>query len=60
MHELATYWIDGFNTVDIDLLWREGKVGLRYSGSWEFSRMANDPNYNFRERLPAAAAPQRQ
>ena len=38
---------DAFNTVDIDLLWREGKVGLRYSGSWEFSRMANDPNVTF-------------
>ncbi len=47
MYELATYWIDAFNTVDIDLLWREGKVGLRYSGSWEFSRMANDPNVTF-------------
>lgn len=47
MRAMASYWIDGFNTVDIDLLWREGKVGLRYSGSWEFSRLANDPNITF-------------
>ena len=59
MYELATYWIDAFNTVDIDLLWREGKVGLRYSGSWEFSRMANDPNVTF-ERGFLPSAPQQQ
>ena len=47
MRELASYWIEGFNTTDIDLLWREGKIGLRYAGSWEWSQMANDPNITF-------------
>jgi len=47
MHQMASYWIDGFNTTDLDLLWREGKLGLRYSGSWEWSQMANDPNITF-------------
>lgn len=47
MYKMATYWIEGFNTTDIDLMWREGKLGLRYSGSWEWSQMANDPNITF-------------
>ncbi|MHB1296175.1 MAG: ABC transporter substrate-binding protein [Anaerolineae bacterium] len=47
MFLMASYWIDGFNTTDHDLLWREGKLGLRYVGSWDFSNMANDPNIGF-------------
>ncbi len=47
MYELATTWIDGFNTVDVDQLWRQGDIGLRYSGTWEFSQLANDPNVTF-------------
>lgn len=47
MFLMASYWIDGFNTTDHDLLWREGKLGLRYVGSWDFAKMANDPNITF-------------
>lgn len=47
MYQLATYWIDGFATTDLDLMWREGKIGLTYAGSWDFSRIANDPNVTF-------------
>jgi len=47
MFLMASYWIDGFNTTDHDLLWREGNLGLRYVGSWDFARMANDPNITF-------------
>ncbi len=45
--KLASYWIEGFNTTDLDLMWREGKLGLVYSGSWDWSQQANDPNITF-------------
>jgi hypothetical protein len=47
MYELGTYWLDGFATTDIDLLWRQGKIGLMNAGSWDFSKIANDPNVTF-------------
>ena len=47
MYELASYWVEGFNTVDVELLWRQGKLGLRYTGTWEFSQLANAPNITF-------------
>ena len=40
MYELGTYWLDGFATTDIDLLWRQGEIGLMYAGSWDFSKIA--------------------
>jgi len=49
MHELATYWVDGFLTADLDLLYRQGGIGLQYRGSWEFSELGNDPTIQFEQ-----------
>ncbi|MGQ9682422.1 MAG: ABC transporter substrate-binding protein [Anaerolineae bacterium] len=47
MFKLASYWVEGFATSDLDLMWREGKIGMAYCGSWEFSQIASDPNVKF-------------
>ena len=47
MYELSQTWVDGFNTTDLDLLWREGSVGMQYRASSEFATLANDPNVDF-------------
>jgi hypothetical protein len=47
MYELAQQWIDGFATIDLNQAWNEGRIGLTYCGSWDFARMANDPNVKF-------------
>ncbi len=60
MYALALTWVDGFNTTDLDLLWREGSVGMQYRATWEFATLANDPNVDFERTfvpspMPAAA-----
>jgi len=54
MYELASYWLDGFSTTDLDLLWREGSIGMQYRATWEFATLANDPRVTFpREFIPS-------
>lgn len=57
MHELATAWVDGFNTTDLDALWRQGKIGMQYRATWEFSTLANDPTIEFEQGFLPAPMP---
>jgi len=54
MKKIAATWIDGWATTDLDVLWRDGNVGLRTTGAWEFSQQQNDPFIPFeRGMIPA-------
>ena len=43
MYALSQTWVDGFNTTDLDLLWREGSVGMQYRATWEFATPGQRP-----------------
>lgn len=47
MKKLAQYWNDSWVSADIDALWRNGEVGIRTTGAWEFSAQKNDPRMTF-------------
>jgi hypothetical protein len=47
MKKLAGYWVDGWATADLDTMWRDGMIGLRTTGGWEFSAQKNDPLIKF-------------
>jgi ABC-type glycerol-3-phosphate transport system substrate-binding protein len=51
MKKIAGYWIDGWATSDLDVLWREGRIGLRTTGAWEFADQRNDPFIEFERGL---------
>jgi len=57
MYELAQTWVDGFNTTDLDLLWRRGELGLQYRATWEWSNLSNDPSIEFEQRFVPAPMP---
>ncbi len=57
MYELATYWVDGFNTTDLDALWRQGKLGMQYRATTEFSTLATDPTITFEQGFLPAPIP---
>lgn len=47
MKKLAGYWVDGWATADLETMWRDGQIGLRTTGAWEFSAQKNDPLIKF-------------
>ena len=51
MKKAAGYWIDGWATSDLEALWRDGEIGIRYTGAWEFSQQKNDPFIEFERGL---------
>lgn len=51
MKKIATSWVDGWATTDLDVLWRDGKVGLRTTSAGEFSEQKNDPFIKFERGL---------
>jgi hypothetical protein len=57
MYALAQTWVDGFNTTDLDQLYRQGKTALQYRATWEFSQMAYDPTIPFEQGFLPAPMP---
>ena len=52
--EMSQFWPEAWLTVDLDALWRQGDIGMRYTGGWEFAQMMNDPLIEFeRVMIPA-------
>jgi hypothetical protein len=49
MYALAKTWVDGFNTTDLDLLWRQGELPIQYRATWDWSNLANDPTIEFEQ-----------
>ncbi len=47
LKKLSATWVDGWATADLDALWRQGEVGMRTTGGWEFARQMNDPLIEF-------------
>lgn len=47
MKKLSEFWIDSWISSDVDALWRNGEIGLRTTGAWEFASQKNDPNITF-------------
>jgi hypothetical protein len=47
MKRAASYWNEGWATADLESLWRDGEIGIRYTGAWEFSQQRNDPFIEF-------------
>ena len=47
MYQLAQCWVEGFQTIELDLLFRTGGVAMQYRGTTEFSQLANDPSIEF-------------
>jgi maltose-binding protein MalE len=47
MKKLSQYWVDNWNSTDVDTMWRNGEIGLRTTGAWEFSAQKNDPQIMF-------------
>lgn len=45
--ELSSYWIEGFDTIDLETMFKKGEVYLQYNGAWAFSDYANDPAIEF-------------
>lgn len=57
MHDLSQGWVEGFNTADLDLLWRKGDLGMQYRATWEWAELANDPTIEFDQRFVPAPMP---
>ena len=51
MKNLSDYWVDGWATADLDAMWRQGDVGLRTTGGWEFSAQLSDPLIKFERHM---------
>jgi hypothetical protein len=51
MKKLAGYWVDGWATSDLDAQWRDGKIGYRTTGAWEFQAQKSDPLMKFERGL---------
>ncbi|NLE46430.1 MAG: hypothetical protein GX620_17075 [Chloroflexi bacterium] len=47
MKELSRTWVEGWATADIDAMWRDGQVGIRTTGAWEFTEQMSDPIIKF-------------
>lgn len=47
MYNLAQQWTPGWQTTDLDLLFRQGKLGLQYQGYWELVSLLSDPSLKF-------------
>lgn len=47
MFELTRSWVDGWATADVDAMWRDGDIGIRTTGGWEFAAMMSDPLIEF-------------
>ncbi len=45
--KLADLFIPGWQSTNLEQLFREGQVALQLRGSWEFSQLANDPGVTF-------------
>ena len=45
--ELSSYWIDGFSTIDVESMFKQGDLYMQYNGAWGFSTYANDPAVEF-------------
>lgn len=43
----ASYWTDGWSTADLEVMWRNGQVGYRQTGGWEFTAQKSDPMIKF-------------
>jgi ABC-type glycerol-3-phosphate transport system substrate-binding protein len=47
MYELASSWVDGFATADLELMWREARVHLRCEAQSTFTALYFDPTVPF-------------
>jgi hypothetical protein len=43
----GSYWMDGWATADLEVMWRNGQVGYRQTGGWEFTAQKSDPMIKF-------------
>jgi len=45
--KLADLYITGWQSTNLDQLFRDGQIALQLRGSWEFAQLANDPGVKF-------------
>ena len=57
MYALAQTWLDGFETADLELLWREGSAVLQYRSPKEFATLAQDPSIEFEHKFVPSPVP---
>jgi maltose-binding protein MalE len=43
----GSYWTDGWSTADLEVMWRNGQIGYRQTGGWEFTAQKSDPMIKF-------------
>ncbi len=43
----GSYWTDGWSTADLEVMWRNGDIGYRQTGGWEFTAQKSDPMIAF-------------
>ena len=43
----GSYWADGWSTADLEVMWRNGQIGYRQTGGWEFTAQQSDPMIKF-------------
>ena len=46
-YKLARLWTPGWASTDLDLLWRQGKLGVQYQGNWQIRNLMSDPTLAF-------------
>jgi ABC-type glycerol-3-phosphate transport system substrate-binding protein len=46
-YKLAKLWTPGWSSTDLDLLWRQGKLGIQYQGNWQIRNLMSDPTLAF-------------
>ena len=53
---VSEHWMDGWATADLEVMWRNGEVGMRQTGGWEFTAQMSDPRMEFERVLVPPAA----
>jgi len=53
---VSTHWMDGWESADLEVMWRNGQVGMRQTGGWEFVAQKSDPQMEFERVLVPPAS----
>ncbi len=44
---VTAHWADGWASADLEVMWRQGQIGMRQTGGWEITAQLSDPQMKF-------------
>jgi len=44
---VVDHWPDGWTSADLEVMWRQGQIGMRQTGGWEVTAQYSDPEIKF-------------